>query len=125
MTTLDNLTDKIMEEVNNYTDELKKELEQRLDRTADEIIEYIKENAPRSGRKNALADSFVKEDIGSGYNKTIMIYSKSKGRMIHLIEFGFIHKGGNYVNPRPFLRPAFDQLTPKMLEDVKGIIRGK
>ena len=54
-----------------------------------------------------------------------MIYSKTKGRMVHLIEFGFIHKSGQYINPQPFLRPAFDQFTPKMLEDVKGIIRGK
>lgn len=125
MATLDNLTEKIMDEVNNYSDELKKELEQKLDETADKIIEYIKENAPRSGRREALADSFIKEDIGEGYNKTIMIYSKTKGRMVHLIEFGFIHKSGQYINPQPFLRPAFDQFTPKMLEDVKGIIRGK
>ncbi len=125
MATLDNLTEKIMDEVNNYSDELKKELEQKLDETADKIIEYIKDNAPRSGRREALADSFIKEDIGEGYNKTIMIYSKTKGRMVHLIEFGFIHKSGQYINPQPFLRPAFDQFTPKMLEDVKGIIRGK
>ena len=51
MATLDNLTEKIMDEVNNYSDELKKELEQKLDETADKIIEYIKDNAPRSGRR--------------------------------------------------------------------------
>ncbi len=125
MATLDNLTEKIMDELNNYTDEVKKELEQKLDETADRILEYIIENAPRSGRKESLADSFIKEEIGEGYNKTIMIYSNKKGRLVHLVEFGFIHKSGKYINPQPFLRPAFDEFTPKMLDDIKGIIRGK
>jgi len=45
--------------------------------------------------------------------------------LVHLIEFGFMHRSGKYVNPRPFLRPAYDTFTPKMLEDIKVIIRGK
>lgn len=125
MATLDNLAELIMDEVNSYTDEVIKELETKLDETADKILEYIKSNAPRSGQKDGLADDFVKADIGSGVNKTIVIYGKEKGMLVHLIEFGFMHRSGKYVNPRPFLRPAYDAFTPKMLEDIKVIIRGK
>lgn len=125
MATLDNLTEKIMDEVGSYTDEVIKALEAKLDETADKILEYIKSNAPRSGQKNGLADDFVKADVGSGVNKTIVIYGKEKGMLVHLIEFGFMHRSGKYVNPRPFLRPAYDAFTPKMLEDIKVIIRGK
>ena len=125
MATLDNLTEKIMDEVGSYTDEVIKALEAKLDETADKILEYIKSNAPRSGQKNGLADDFVKADVGSGVNKTIVIYGKEKGMLVHLIEFGFMHRSGKYVNPRPFLRPAYDTFTPKMLEDIKVIIRGK
>jgi HK97 gp10 family phage protein len=125
MATLDNLAELIMDEVNSYTDEVIKELETKLDETADKILEYIKSNAPRSGQKDGLADDFVKADVGSGVNKTIVIYGKEKGMLVHLIEFGFMHRSGKYVNPRPFLRPAYDAFTPKMLEDIKVIIRGK
>ena len=125
MATLDNLAELIMDEVNSYTDEVIKELESKLDETADKILEYIKSNAPRSGQKDGLADDFVKADVGSGVNKTIVIYGKEKGMLVHLIEFGFMHRSGKYVNPRPFLRPAYDTFTPKMLEDIKVIIRGK
>jgi len=125
MATLDNLAELIMDEVSSYTDEVIKELETKLDETADKILEYIKSNAPRSGQKDGLADDFVKADIGSGVNKTIVIYGKEKGMLVHLIEFGFMHRSGKYVNPRPFLRPAYDTFTPKMLEDIKVIIRGK
>jgi HK97 gp10 family phage protein len=125
MATLDNLAELIMDEVSSYTDEVIKALEAKLDETADKILEYIKNNAPRSGQKNGLADDFVKADVGSGVNKTIVIYGKEKGMLVHLIEFGFMHRSGKYVNPRPFLRPAYDTFTPKMLEDIKVIIRGK
>ncbi len=125
MATLDNLTEKIMDEVGSYTDEVIKALEAKLDETADKILEYIKSNAPRSGQKDGLADDFVKADVGSGVNKTIVIYGKEKGMLVHFIEFGFMHRSGKYVNPRPFLRPAYDTFTPKMLEDIKVIIRGK
>ena len=125
MATLDNLTELIMDEVSSYTDEVIKELEAKLDETADKILEYIKSNAPRSGQKDGLADDFVKTDVGGGVNKTIVIHAKEKGRLVHLIEFGFMHRNGKYVNPRPFLRPAYDTFTPKMLEDIKVIIRGK
>lgn len=125
MATLDNLAELIMDEVSSYTDEVIKELETKLDETADKILEYIKSNAPRSGQKDGLADDFVKADVGSGVNKMIVIYGKEKGMLVHLIEFGFMHRSGKYVNPRPFLRPAYDTFTPKMLEDIKVIIRGK
>ena len=125
MATLDNLTEKIMDTVNDYSEQVQKELEAKLDETADKIIEYIIENAPRSGQNNSLADDFIKTEKGTGYNKTIVIHGKNKGMIVHLIEFGFMHRSGNYVNPRPFLRPAFDAFTPKMLEDIKGIINGK
>lgn len=125
MATLDNLAELIMDEVNSYTEHVVKKLEAKLDETADKILEYIKSNAPRSGQKDGLADDFVKADVGSGVNKTIVIYGKEKGMLVHLIEFGFMHRSGKYVNPRPFLRPAYDTFTPKMLEDIKVIIRGK
>src|SRR5690554_2187569 len=119
------MTDKIMEYVNEYSVEVQKELEQKLDETAKKILEYIKENAPRSGNKKAMADDFIIKEVGSGVNKTLVIYGENKGGLVHLVEFGFIHRTGKYVNPRPFLRPAFDAFTPKMLEDIKGIISGK
>src|SRR5574344_1061502 len=125
MATLDNLAELIMDEVNSYTDEVIKELEAKLDETAEKILEYIKSNAPRSGQKDGLADDFVKADVGSGVNKTIVIYGKEKGMLVHLIEFGFMHRSGKYVNPRPFLRPAYDTFTPNMLEDITVSIRGK
>lgn len=108
--------------VEEYAEDVIKDLDKVLDDTAKDIVNYISSHAPRSGEKEAFADSFIAEPKGEGVNKTISIYSNSKGRLTHLLEFGFTHKSGKYVGPRPFMRPAFDILTPKMIEEVKSII---
>ena len=118
------MTVKISELIQKYTDEVKKEAIDELDKTADEILDYIKTNAPRGQSNTHLADSFVKTEIGSGVNKVIYISSKTKSRLVHLIELGFKHRSGRHVAAQPFLRPAYDKFTPEMLEEIKRIISG-
>ena len=120
--TLDELGVAISNMIDDYAQEIKIKLEKRLDETGQEIVKYIRTHAPRSGGSKPFADSFIAEPQGSGINKTIVIFSNEKGKLTHLLEFGFTHRSGKYVGPRPFMRPAYDILTPKMLEDIKSII---
>ena len=118
------LSGKISEHVDSYSKEVVHAIEKELDETADKILEYIKSNAPRGHQSQHLADSFIKESFGNGVHKTIVIYSKTKSSIVHLVELGFKHRSGKLVAARPFLRPAYDQFTPKMLEDITQIIKG-
>ena len=119
------LTPEIEKAVKDYSKDVELAIVQRLEVTADQILDYIKENAPRTPySKEHLGDSFIKESYGCGVNKTIVIYSKTKGSIVHLIELGFKHRSGKLVSARPFMRPAYDQFTPKMIEDIKKIISG-
>ena len=122
LVSLDELGLKIGEIVSEYTEDIKEAMEKVLDQTADQVLIYIQEKAPRSGQSYGFADSFVAVPIGTGINKTIAIYSEQKGRLTHLLEFGFTHRGGKFVGPRPFMRPAFDAFAPEMLEEIKAII---
>ena len=119
------LTPEIERAVKSYSREVELAIIERLDYTADQILDYIKSNAPRTPfNKEHLGDSFIKESYGEGVNKTIVIYSETKGSIVHLVELGFKHRSGKLVSARPFLRPAYDEFTPKMLEDIKKIISG-
>jgi hypothetical protein len=120
--TIDEIGSAIENMVDEYAEEVIKKLEEQLDQTSNEIVRYISTHAPRSGGSRPFADSFVATSQGDGINKVISIYSSTKGKLTHLLEFGFTHKSGKYVGPRPFMRPAFDTLTPKMIEDIKSII---
>src|SRR5574344_436090 len=116
--------DEIGSIVNEYALKVNLGIDALLDETADKIIDYIKAHAPRSGGKDPLADSFVKEIYGEGTNRIVIIYSRSKGTLIHLLEFGFRHRSGKQVEAKPFMRPAYDTFTPEMLEDMNEIIKG-
>ena len=119
------LTPEIEKAVDSYSKEVVTGILKKLDETADQILDYIKDNAPRTPwTKEHLGDSFIKETYGEGVNTTIVIYSKTKGYLVHLVELGFKHRSGKMVSARPFLRPAYDQFSPKMLEDIQKIIRG-
>ena len=118
------LTPEIEKAVISYSKEVVTGILKKLDETADQILDYIKDNAPRTPwTKEHLGDSFIKETYGEGVNTTIVIYSKTKGYLVHLVELGFKHRSGKMVSARPFLRPAYDQFSPKMLEDIQKIIR--
>ena len=70
-----------------------------------------------------LKDSFTALKEGTKVNKSVTIYSKSKGRLVHLIEFGFVHRSGRFVSARPFLRPSYEKEAPKMEEKIKEAIK--
>lgn len=124
-TSLDNLGVRITDLINDYASNVKNEAVVKLDETADKILNYIFNNCPRSGYgSNHLADSFIKTEVGSGLKKTIYISSKTKGRLVHLIELGFKHRSGKHVPASPFMRPAYDTFTPEMLDEIKKIIEG-
>jgi hypothetical protein len=117
---LDSFSLKLSDIIENYSDDVKADVEKKLDETASEVLNYIKENCPRSGNgNNHLADSFILTTVGSGANKTIFISSGTKGRLVHLVELGFKHKSGKFVMARPFMRPAYETFTPEMLEEIK------
>ena len=123
--TIDALSSEIVKAVNSYSTDVTNAIVEKLNQTADQILDYIKEKAPRSPySKEHLGDSFIKETYGEGVNTTIVIYSKTKGSIVHLVELGFKHRSGKLVSARPFLRPAYKEFTPKMLEDMKRIING-
>lgn len=122
---IESLTPEIEKAVKSYSSKVELAIVDKLEETADQILDYIKENAPRTSWSHPhLGDSFIKESYGEGVNKTIVIYSKTKGSIVHLVELGFKHRSGKIVTAQPFMRPAYDNFTPKMLEDMKKIIRG-
>ncbi len=123
MTELDNLGNALSDLVEEYENSINGKIEAVLDETAKDVLAYIKANCPkRTTGSMHLADSFVITTVGSGSNKTLFISSGTKGRMVHLIEFGFKHVNGKYVPARPFLIPAYEKFSPNMLTEMKRII---
>lgn len=116
------LGDELSKIISSYSESVQDKALERLDNTADEILDYIKNNCPRGTSKVHLADTFIKTEKGTGVNKIIYISSSSKGRLVHLVELGYKHRSGRHVAAQPFMRPAYDKLTPEMISDIRKII---
>lgn len=69
---------KISELVNEYTKEVQEEIVERLNHTADEILAYIKSNAPKGNSTNHLADSFVKLRLEQELIRLFIFHRKQK-----------------------------------------------
>lgn len=108
MASLDDFTLKISELIEKSLD-FDSELDEILNKTASDIISDIKETAPIGNSNEHLKDSFTVLKEGTKVNKSVTIYSKGKGRLVHLIEFGFVHRSGRFVSARPFLRPSYEK----------------
>lgn len=122
---VDELAIRLSQVVESYGKEVVSKSMEELEKVANDIIDYIKADCPKGNSTKHLKDSFIKTNVGSGVNKVIYISSKTKGRLVHLVELGFKHRSGKHVPARPFLRPAYDEFTPKMLEDIRKIIEGR
>ena len=99
-----------------------REMDDILTDTAEDIIDDIRETAPTGNSREHLKDSFTYLKEGSGTNKSVTIHSPTKGRLIHLVEFGFVHRSGRSVSARPFMRPSYEKEAPKMEERIKEAI---
>ena len=121
-TDVSKLGDELSKIISSYSDEVQSKAMNRLDETADEILDYIRNNCPRGDSRVHLADTFIKTEKGKGVSKVIYISSSSKGRLVHLVELGFKHRSGRHIAAQPFMRPAYDKLTPEMISDIKKII---
>lgn len=98
-----------------------------LKETANNTLLEVNRTAPRSKRNVQihLADTFKVEEERSGLKTRYKIYSKEKGPLVHLVEFGFRHYGKKhkYVKGQPFMIPSLEHNSVILVDKVKKIIK--
>lgn len=127
---IDRLTDKLSSIVINHCGERFEKCKEVLDWGADEIIDYIKSNCPRSlfmdNTGIHLADSFVATRDYRDEYYTYTIHSPKKFRIVHLVEYGFHNLLVDRMIPaRPFLRPAMEEFAPQISDKIREIIENR
>ena len=100
-------------------------LRQALTRAAKPVIADAERNAPvltgplaSSIIARAKLKSSQQRDVELPPDAAVVVHIGSTDPKAHLIEFGFIDKGGNHVAARPFLRPAWEANQQMMLKSI-------
>lgn len=73
------------------------------------------------------ADGWTKRKIKSNRQFRIIIYNRTKPKVTHLLEFGWITKSGRRVSGRKHIYPVRDKLAVSFPKKVEKIVkeRGK
>lgn len=114
----------IMKALTDYTEEVAQEIEAAADRRAKEAVKTLKQTSPRSKESHPhYADGWAIKKQKSGGKLEVMIYNRPKPHLTHLLEFGYLKKGGTRVKGRPHIAPVQEQLNRDFAADCEDIIK--
>lgn len=113
----------IMRELTEYTAEIAAGVEKAADKRAKEAVKTLKATSPRSKVNHPhYGDNWTIRKQKSGGKLEITIYNKKKPHLTHLLEFGWLKKGGTRVKGRPHIEPAQEQLNKDFEADCERIV---
>lgn len=118
---IDQLAAEITKAVREYTEDVSEAIEQKVDEVADQVLEEVKQTAPK--RTGKYRRGFVKTNRDEPGRVRRFIWNRRRYMLVHLLEFGHAKRGGGRVAARPHLRPAYDKHVPRLLEEIRRIIR--
>lgn len=120
----------IMEELQNYSDEVAGTVKDVIDEVTDEAVEKLKENSPRTqgagiGGKHYYKGWAKKVEYNGRDSKRVRIYNKTKGQITMLLEFGHAKRNGkgrtsNIPHIKPVEKWVKDELPKRIEEALKN-----
>lgn len=119
---VDGLSDAIMEELNKYKDMASDELEKAVKDAASTVRKDIQASAPVDTGKyrNSWSVKNVHEDSES---IELVVYSRNRYQIAHLLEHGHAKRGGGRVAARPHIARAEQLGISQLEEDIKRSLK--
>ena len=102
---IDGLADAIMTELNEYKDLSTEDMKKDVRKVAQTVKKDIQANAPRKSGKYAKSWS-VKTDKETNETLVLVVHSKTKYQLAHLLEKGHAKRGGGRTAAQPHIAPA-------------------
>ena len=118
---IDRLAAEITKAVQEYTEDVTEAIERKVDEVADQVLKEVKRTAPK--RTGKYRRGFVKTNRDAPGRTRRIVWNKKRYMIVHLLEFGHAKRGGGRVAARPHLRPAYDKYVPKLIEEIRKIIK--
>jgi len=122
-TSIDDMDSAIMEELGKYADLAADDLKDAVKETAKSVRKDIQDNAPvDTGKyKKSWSVKNVHEDSES---IDLVVHSRNRYQIAHLLEHGHAKRGGGRVAARPHIAAAEEKGEKQLVETIKQKLGG-
>ena len=115
--TIDNLAKTIMEGLQEYADVASTDVKAAVRKAGKNVKAEISANAPK--RTGAYAKSWaVKTEKETAHSLEVVVHSKNRYQIAHLLEHGHAKRGGGRVAGIPHIAPAEEKAVKQLEEDI-------
>ena len=115
--TIDNLAKTIMEGLQEYADVASADVKTAVRKAGKNVKAEISANAPK--RTGAYAKSWaVKTEKETAHSLEVVVHSKNRYQIAHLLEHGHAKRGGGRVAGIPHIAPAEEKAVKQLEEDI-------
>ena len=115
--TIDNLAKTIMEGLQEYADVASEDVKTAVRKAGKNVKAEISANAPK--RTGAYAKSWtVKTEKETANSLEVVVHSKNRYQIAHLLEHGHAKRGGGRVAGIPHIAPAEENAVKQLEEDI-------
>lgn len=120
---IDQLTNEVMNELEKYRDLAAEDLKAAVKETGDDVKKDISANAPvRTGKyKKSWA---VKKVSETSESIEVVVHSKNRYQIAHLLENGHAKRGGGRVRAIPHIKPAEAKGEKELVDKIKRKLGG-
>ena len=121
--TIDNLAKTIMEGLQEYADVASADVKTAVRKAGKNVKAEISANAPK--RTGAYAKSWaVKTQKETANSLEVVVHSKNRYQIAHLLEHGHAKRGGGRVAGIPHIAPAEEKAVKQLEEDIMKKLGG-
>ena len=115
--TIDNLAKTIMEGLQEYADVASEDVKTAVRKAGKNVKAEISATAPKS--TGAYAKSWaVKTEKETAHSLEVVVHSKNRYQIAHLLEHGHAKRGGGRVAGIPHIAPAEEKAVKQLEEDI-------
>ncbi|MGO5276367.1 HK97 gp10 family phage protein [Holdemanella porci] len=121
--TIDNLAKTIMEGLQEYADLASEDVKTAVRKAGKSVKADIAANAPK--RTGAYSKSWtVKTQKETANSLEVVVHSKNRYQLAHLLEHGHAKRGGGRVAGKPHIAPAEEKAIKELEEEITKKLGG-